>query len=53
MVFRWRTDDGPILNQGIPTIIAMKLYIFVIFQGWGYGWYKILVRLISIVDIPH
>ena len=41
MAFRWRADDGHILNaglvsaifQGIRTCIAGKPYIFVIFQG--------------------
>ena len=44
MAFRWRADDGPTLNaslvalcQGIRTSIALKLYIFVIFQGGGGG----------------
>ena len=43
MAFRWRADDGPLLNaglvavvfQGIRTSIAKEPYIFVIFQGGG------------------
>ena len=43
MAFRWLANDGPSLNaglvavnfQGIPTSIAKKPYIFVIFQGGG------------------
>ena len=40
MKFRWRADDGPILNaglvfQGIRTSFAKKPYICVIFQGGG------------------
>ena len=41
MAFRWRADDGPILNgsfvivQGIRTSIAKTAYICVIFKGGG------------------
>ena len=45
MAFPWHAYDGPTLNaglvvaifQGIPTCIARKPYIFVIFQGGGGG----------------
>ena len=38
----WQADDGQTLNaelffQEIPTSMAKKPYIFVIFQGWGGG----------------
>ena len=46
MAFRWRTDDGPticdglvvgscVIFKGILSNIAKKPYIFVIFQGGG------------------
>ena len=43
MAFRWRADDGPILNaglaaaffQGIPTSIAKKPIFSLIFRGGG------------------
>ena len=42
IAFRLRAGGGPTLNaslvfQGIPTSIAKKPYIFVIFQGGGSG----------------